>query len=403
MPFGGISAENADEAAKLSAVFFCTSLIAVIGGSLPREMIGPDGEHDPDAPLADLLCNSPNPLQTPDGFWSSLLFRAALGGIAFAEPVAGIGGAQIWPLEPLRTKVDWYERGFVIHYLPEYGAERILRPGDVFWIDGLADSCARPLTPWKMAKGSIDFALALEQQGRDFFKNGARLGGVLQTEQALTEEAIAKLKDAMDRLRSGKVPVFEQGLTYKDVSSNNTDAQMVELIRQRTLEMARYWHIPKSIVGEESGAKANHEQEAIDLVKYCIRPWARRIEQAVAQRLMTPEQRARWRFKLNLDGLLRGDSSTQHRNAVLARTSSTHSVNELRVKVFNLPRIEEPWADDPRQPLNSNRAADSATGGETAPQDQQAAPVIRKWLIEAGIEPEVVNDLFPIENEAETD
>lgn len=392
---GGMnSAERAEEAAKVSAVFFCCSLIAVIVGSLPREFVGVDGRNDPAMPLHELLNEAPNRLQTADELWSSLAFRAALAGVAYAEPVDSALGVELWPLDPLRYTVDWEDRNFTLDYLPEYGPRRLLRPMDLFWFAGLADSTARPLAPWKMAKGSIDFALALEKQGRDFFGNGARLAGVLSTEQALSEEAIAKLKTAVRAWRAGQIPVLEQGLGFKDVSSNNSDSQMVELIRQRTLEMARYWHIPKSLVGEESGGKANHEQEALDFVKYCIRPWARRIEQAVRQRLMTPDQRLRWKFKLNLDGLLRGDSATQFRNAVLARTAGTHTINDVRAW-FDLPRIEEAWADDPRAPLNSNRAADTTTGGATAPQDQADVAAVRDRLAQAGVAAEVIDDIFP--------
>lgn len=386
------SAERAEEAAKVSAVFFCCSLIAVIIGSLPREFRGADGRHDPTMPLNEMLNEAPNSLQTGDEFWSSLAYRAALNGAAYAEPVVSGVSAEIWPLDPLRSTLDWQDRSFTLTYLPEYGSQRRFRPQDLFWFAGLSDSTARPLTPWKMAKGSIDFALALERQGRDFFAGGARLAGVLSTEHQLSDEAIARLKAAVATWRSGKIPVLEQGLSFNDVSSNNSDAQMVELIKQRTLEMARYWHIPRSLVGEDTGGKTSHEQEALDFVKYCIRPWARRIEQAVRQRVMTPDQRKRWDFKLNLDGLLRGDSATQFRNAVLARTAGSHSVNDVR-GWFGLPRIPEKWADDPRAPLNSNRAADSASGGMTAPQDRQDA--IRGTLIEAGVDIELVDELFP--------
>lgn len=390
-------AERAEEAAKVSAVYFCCSIIALTVGSLPREFHGPDGKIDPAMPLAEVLNAAPNMLQTGDEFWSSMAYRAALAGAAYAEPEIGRMGIAIWPLDPLRTSVDWEDRNFTLTYLPEYGPQRRFRPVDLFWIAGLSDSTSRPLTPWKMAKGSVDFALALERQGRDFFANGNRLGGILSTEFELTEASLKSLKEGVSRWRNGGIPVLEQGLKFMDTSSNNSDAQMVELIRQRTLEMARYWHIPKSMVGEESGAKANHEQEALDFVKYCIRPWARRIEQAVRQRLMTPDQRARWAFKLNLDGLLRGDSATQFRNAVLARTASSHSINDIR-EWFALPRINETWADDPRAPLNSNRAADSASGGETAPQDQQA---MRDRLGLAGLSAEMIDELFPATAEQE--
>ena len=55
---------------------------------------------------------------------------------------------------------------------------------------------------------------------------------------------------------------------------------------------------------------------------------------------------------------------------IVARTASIMSVNEVRTGWFGLARIDEDWANDPRAALNSNRAADTATGGETAPQDK---------------------------------
>lgn len=374
------SAERAEEAARVSAVYYCCSLIAIVVGSLAREFRGPDGKHDPAMPIAEMVTDAPNRLQTGDEFWSSMAFRAALAGIAFAEPEASFDDVEIWPLAPLRTSVDWEDRNFTITYLPERGPHRILRPTDVFWFAGLADSAAKPLTPWKMAKGSIDFALALESQGRDFFSNGARLAGLLTTEDKLTDEALDRLKAGVSAWRNGKIPVLEQGLTFKDVSSNNSDSQLAELIKQRTLELARYWHIPKSMVGEELGGKSSTEQEVLAFVKFCLRPWTRRIEQGVQQRLMTPDQRARWKFKINLDSLLRGDSATQFRNAVLARTAGTHSTNELRTGWFGLSRIDEDWADDPRAPLNSNRAADTDSGGQTSPQDNVQASIVKMVL-----------------------
>ena len=83
--------------------------------------------------------------------------------------------------------------------------------------------------------------------------------------------------------------------------------------------------------------------------------------------------RSRFKVKVNLDAMLRGDSATQARNAVLYRTAGSHSINDVRTKIHNLPRIDEAWADDVREPLNSNRAADTMSGGETAPQDKDTA------------------------------
>lgn len=382
---GGTSAGSAEAAAQVSAVYFCASIIAIAVGSLPREFRDNDQKPVINFELADLLDQSPNMLQTGDEFWSCMLFRAALAGQAFAEPVNSVMGPEIWPLEPRRISMDWDERWFTLTYSHDNKILRYLSPLDVFWISGLSDACARPMTPWKMAKGSIDFALSLEQQGRTFFQNGKRFNGVLSTTNKLSEEAMSRLKSGINAWKNGGTPVLEEGLSFSNVTSSNVDAQMQELIKQRTLELARYWHIPRSMIGEDGGGASTTEQETLAFHRNVVRPWSRRLEQAVQQRLLTADQRRRVKMHFNMDGMLRGDSATQWRNAVLARTSSVLSVNDLRTGWFNQPRIDEPWADDAREPLNSNRAADTMSGGMTAPQDRSDA---RRMLVEDIMDPE---------------
>lgn len=364
-----LSAATADQAAKLSAVNFCCSIIAETVGNCPIEFLE---DHRPvkEFTLGEAIAYAPNPMQTGAEFWPAMLFCAALTGHAFADPVVDGEGLYIWPLEPCDYAVDWRRRGFTLTYSREDGRSQEFNPSQLFWFTGLSNACLRPLTPWKMAKGEIDFALALLNQGRSFFQKGARLGAVVESDKPIDSDQFVKLQSGIDRWRTGKIPLLQDGLKLKEVGSKNSDAQFLELLDQRTHEMARYWRIPRSFYASEGGNAKSQEQEAQTFVKYTARPWTRRVEQAITMRLLTPDQRRRLTPKINMDALLRGDSQTQFRNAVLARTASTHSVNELRTDWFGMPRIDQDWADDPRAPLNSNRAADTLSGGETAPQDK---------------------------------
>ncbi|MDN4632306.1 phage portal protein [Sphingomonas sp. PsM26] len=364
-----MEANTAETAARVAAVFFCVSIIAEAVGSLSLEFKDDNGPRN-DFPLANVLAYEPNHLQTGAEFWAAMAFSAVLRGEAFAEPTIGIDGLEVWPLSPLRTTSEWGERSMLVRYASETGP-RTLLPQELFWFTGISDGGLRPLVPWKQAKGAIDFQLALEVGARSFFRNDRRPSGIVTTEQKLTDESAGRLKEGVERWKRGGTPVFEQGVKYEAISSSNTDAQVVELIKQRTLEMGRYWRIPRSMIGDEGGNAGNNEQDTRSFVNWAVRPLTRRMEQAITVRMVPPDLRAqKVRAKFNLDSMLRGDSATQWRNAVLARTASILSTNELRTGWFALPKIDEPWADDPRTALNSNRAADTASGGETAPQDK---------------------------------
>jgi HK97 family phage portal protein len=364
-----MEANTPETAARVAAVFFCVSIIAEAVGSLALEFKDDNGPRN-DFPLANVLAYEPNHLQTGAEFWASMAFCAVLRGEAFAEPTAGVDGLEVWPLNPLRTTAEWGERSMRVRYLSETGL-RTLLPQELFWFTGISDGGLRPLVPWRQAKGAIDFQLALEVGSRAFFRNDRRPSGIVTTDKQLSEPAADRIAEGVRKWQRGGTPVFEQGLKYQAVGTSNTDAQLVELFKQRTLELARYWRIPRSMIADEGGNAGNNEQDTRSFVNWALRPLTRRIEQAITVRMLPPDLRAQGvRAKFNLDSMLRGDAATQWRNAVLARTASVMSVDELRTGWFGLAPLGEDWSSDPRTALNSNRAADTATGGETAPQDK---------------------------------
>jgi HK97 family phage portal protein len=364
-----LEANTPEAAARVAAVFFCVSIIAEAVGSLALEFKDDNGPRN-DFPLANVLAYEPNHLQTGAEFWAAMAFAAVLRGEAFAEPTVGIDGLEMWALSPTRTYAEWGERSLVVHHLSERGQRRLL-PQQLFWFTGLSDGGLRPIVPWKQAKGSIDFQLALEVGARAFFRNNNRPDGIVYTESKLDDDSADRIAEGVRAWKRGGTPVFEHGLKYQPIGSNNSDSQTVELIKQRTLEMGRYWRIPRSMIGDDDGAAGNSEQDTRSFVNWALRPLTRRIEQAITVRMLPPDLRVqRVRAKFNLDSMLRGDAATQWRNAVLARTASIMSVDEVRTGWFGLAPIGADWSSDPRTALNSNRAADTLTGGETAPQDK---------------------------------
>jgi HK97 family phage portal protein len=384
--FGGVDGLNAtgrvtsETVACASAVLPCVGLIAETIGSLPLEFPRRDGDQVGAAfPFADAFAYQPNPIMSGGEFWSTVAFNAVLRGRSFAEPVVhGPEDVELWPLRPTQLADRSGERTFGVDYWYEDGRSRHFRAGELLTCSGLSSDGVFAIVPWKTAQAAIELANTLEAFGHRFFRNGARPSGVLSTDQKLSPEAIARLGVEFNGnfagvLNAGKVPILEQSLTYQAITASNTDSQYLEIRRNQIREIARNWRIPLHMLGEGDASKKNEEQQALEFVKYTLRPWLRRIEQAIGRDLMTPDQRLQFKVKFNLDALLRGDSATQWRNAVLARTASLASIDELRTNWFGLPAIGTDWSQDQREPLNTNRAADTADGGMTAPQDRSDA------------------------------
>lgn len=369
---GRVTSETVVQA---SGVLPCVAIIAETIGSLSLDFETQGALVEPFV-FAETFANQPNPLMSGAEFWSTFAFNTVLRGRAYAEPVVhGVEDVELWPLLPSRTHELHGERTFGLDYHYEDGRSRHFRAGELLTGTGLSADGVHAVVPWKTAQTAIELMNVLEAFGHRFFRNGARPSGVLSTDQALSPESIERLKNEFNGnfagvLNAGKVPVLEQSLTYQPITASNTDNQYLEIRRNQIRELARTWRIPLVFLGETD----EWDDAAIQaFVRYTLRPLCRRLEQAIRRDLMSPAQRLLYKPKFNLDALLRGDPATQHRNAVLARTAATHSVNELRTGWFGLPKIDQAWADDPREPLNSNRAADTQEGGMTAPQDRSDA------------------------------
>ena len=82
----------------------------------------------------------------------------------------------------------------------------------------------------------------------------------------------------------------------------------------------------------------NIEQQSLEFVKYTLDPWVSRWEQAMVRALLTPDEKKKYFFKFNVDGLLRGDYQSRMNGYATARQNGWMSANDIR-ELENLDRI----------------------------------------------------------------
>ncbi|WP_084187482.1 phage portal protein [Andreprevotia chitinilytica] len=290
-------------------------------------------------PLYDLLGSKPNDWQTSFEFREQLALHAVFAGNAYVwiNRVAG-KVLELLPLEP--GWVTPVRTGWALSYrvsLP--GGEFLTLPAEEIWhIRGLSWDGWNGLDGVKLAREAIGLALATEEHGARVFSNGARPGGILTTEQTLTEEQRTRLKKAWNEAQQGvdkahSTAVMFGGMKFIATAFQNDQTQFVETRRLQVEEVCRHFRVMPIMVGysDKTATYSSAEQMFQAHVTHTLGPWYARLEQSADCNLLTEtERRDGYYTRFVVNALLRG---TMQARAEFYRTmheTGVMNANEIR-------------------------------------------------------------------------
>lgn len=342
-------------AMQMTAVYACVRILAEAIAGLPvhlyRYTENGGKEKAIDHPLYTILHDEPNPEMSSFVFRETLMTHLLLWGNAYAQIIRNGKGevVALYPLMPNKMTVDRDEHGQLYYSyqrsndeaIPESG-KVILKPSDVLHIPGLGFDGLVGYSPIAMAKNAIGMAIACEEYGAKFYANGASPGGVLEHPGTIKDPQ--KVREAWQSQfggsqNSGKVAVLEEGMKYTPISISPNEAQFLETRKFQINEIARIFRVPPHMVGDlEKSSFSNIEQMSLEFVKYTLDPWVVRWEQALTRTLLSPDEKATYFIKYNVEGLLRGDYQSRMNGYATARQNGWMSANDIR-ELENLDRI----------------------------------------------------------------
>lgn len=402
-------------AMQMTAVYCCVRILSEAVASLPLQFYRytDDGgkEKAVEHPLYFLLHDEPNPEMTSFIFRETLMTHLLLWGNAYSQIIRNGKGevVALYPLMPDRMKVDRDEHGRLYYEYTVYDSDDVdgrkgtnkvgrtvrLQPHDVLHIPGLGFDGLVGYSPIAMAKNAIGLAIATEEYGSKFFANGAAPSGVLEHPGTIKDPS--KVRESWQATFGGsgnanKIAVLEEGMKYTPISISPEQAQFLETRKFQIDEIARIFRVPPHMIGDlEKSSFNNIEQQSLEFVKYTLDPWVSRWEQAMVRALLTPDEKKKYFFKFNVDGLLRGDYQSRMNGYATARQNGWMSANDIR-ELENLDRIPAEQGGD-LYLINGNMtkledagifAADGGSGesesagGETGQEEGSEQPVKRR-------------------------
>ena len=378
---------NEDNALSASGVWSAVTQLSQSVAGLPLHLykrLQPRGkERYTTHPCYKLLHLQPNPEMTAMNFREQQMGQALLNGTCYAEiqmPFSGDNIQALWPLMSANMEVmRGADTEIVYKYKLPNGDYHYFKQDQVLRVTGFSQNGLIGHNVIQKLTESIALNLSLEEYQARFFSNGAIPRGVLEHPQALSSEARDNLEKSWEKSYGGlsnsnRVAILEEGMKLNTFGVNPADAQALEGRTFQLDEVARIFNMPPHMLKNLSKSSFNNiEQQSLEYVKYSLRPWLVRFEQAYNTQLLRPVQQNKLFFEHLIDGLLRGDAAARHASYVSGRNWGYYSANDIR-EFENMNPLPGKEGDMYLVPMNMVPADQAADPPEPPPMIAETIP-----------------------------
>ena len=380
----GVSMDQS-KSLKIGAVYAAVRLLSDTVSTLPVDtFIRINGERVPYRPRPAWVYN-PDSGTSKDDFLQQVMVSLLLDGNAFIRvyratsgPNAGLPTALV-VLDPTAVEIRRNRDG-EIEYLHNY--KTVIARGDMLHITELKKpGSLRGVSRIDELKDTLGMAQALTDFASRFFGQGSVTSGIIETPSMISKEQALELKTTFEASHRGldkshRVGVLGGGSKFVKTGVDPDQAQMLESRQFAVEEICRIFRIPPHMLQVNvagSMSYASVEQNAIQFSQYTLRPYVSKIETALTSLLPGDAF-----YRINMDGLLRGDFQTRMSGYSTAIQMGAFSINDVR-RLEDLSPVD--GGDEHRVPLaNVNVNAANLI-------EQQKRVEMLTRLVQLGFEP----------------
>lgn len=348
----GDSVVSDERSLQISTVFACVRLISTVTAGLPLDVFetikGDRIKVGIDNPLARLLRFSPNQFMTAVEFREAMTMQLCFYGNAYALIERNSVGdvISLMPLMSVNMDVRLDNKRVVYRYRRdnEYAD---FKASEIFHLKGFGFNGLVGLSPIAFAAKTTGVAVAMEDQQRDFYANGAKSPQLLMTGEGkvLNKEQRAQVEENFKEISGGPVKkrlwILEGGFTTQPIGVSPQDAETMAARKFQVSELARFFGVPPHLVGDVEKSTSwgtGIEQQNLGFLQYTLSPYLNRWEYAIERWLLKPGDVGRYHAEHNIDGLLRGDSAARASFMGTLADKGLRTINELR-RLDNMPPL----------------------------------------------------------------
>ncbi len=307
-------AVNNTTALSIASVHACVRVIADGIAGLGLKLYKDDGQNRDQIIIhyATALTNEPNPYQTKYDFTKYMTSHLALTGNAYAfinRDVRNIG-IELHPIAP-QYVTPVMQDGLLFYKVTLAGYPPMIPATEMLHFKGMCgDNPLVGLSPVVLHAETLGIDLAAISQSAGVYKNGV-LKFLLTSDAQIKIDQAGPLKKSLDDVIDGasRSAVLPNGIKMEKLSLSPEEAQYLETRKFSSEEIARIFGVPASMIGATAGIKSSVEQEYQDFYARTLMSYAINIEQELARKLLTENDKLTYYFKFNFNSLLRASAN----------------------------------------------------------------------------------------------
>lgn len=348
----GDSVVTDERSLQIATVFACVRLISSVTACMPLDVFETKGEDRVkvglDNPLARLLKYRPNDFMTAFDFRVAMTMQLCYYGNAYALVERNSAGDVISLVPLMSVNMDVRLEGKRIIYRYRRDTEYAdFKQSDIFHLKGFGFNGLVGLSPIAFAAKTAGVAVAMEDQQRDFYANGAKSPQLLMTGEGklLTTEQRNQVEANFKEISGGPVKkrlwILEGGFTTQAIGVSPQDAETMAARKFQVSELARFFGVPPHLVGDVEKSTSwgsGIEQQNLGFLQYALDPYLEIWEGCILRWLVKPKDLGVFHAEHNRDGLLSGDSTARANYLKTLIDTGLLTPNEGR-RVNNRPKL----------------------------------------------------------------
>ncbi|KLU19437.1 poly(3-hydroxybutyrate) depolymerase, partial [Proteus mirabilis] len=280
---------------QISTVWRCVSLISTLTACLPLDVFETDqagnrAKVDLSNPLARLLRYSPNQYMTAQEFREAMTMQLCFYGNSYALAERNRSGDVISLLPLLSANMDVRMEGKNLIYKYQRDKEFAkFKHSEIFHLKGFGFNGLVGLSPIAHACKTAGTAVAMEDQQREFYANGAKSPKILTTgDKVLSKEQRTQVEENFKEIAGGPVKkrlwILEGGFKADDIGVSPQDAETMASRKFQVSELARFFGVPPHLVGDVEKSTSwgtGIEQQNLGFLQYTLQPYISRWENCI--------------------------------------------------------------------------------------------------------------------------